>query len=297
MKWKVTKGTETKSRLSLLLWGPQGGGKTTFAATAPGDKLWISFGDNEHVSVQGRKDVWIMDMADATSDDVFKHGVGSNPFGLDSYLLDEKNIETVVVDSLTQVQYLALEKSVNDKLGISKVFVPSMQAPGRSAYGGRNSLTLEIVRAVLRVTAKHQVNVIFTAHERDPKTKMDSRGLEIIEAIYITLGGQLMNQVACQMSEIWNLRQEPGGKRNRIVTTRVSGYRTPLKTRMFLQNGEASFILKYDPNLPDEAQGQMTIKRFLDQWNESKMVRIPMPANRRGGDETDNAVQALKTVE
>jgi hypothetical protein len=293
LPFPVTKSTETKSRLSLLLWGPQGGGKTTFAATAPGQKLWLSFGDNEHVSVSGRRDIDVIELFKETSEQIFKHGVGSNPFGLDSYLYENQDIMTVVIDSLTQIQYLALEKSVNDRLGRSGTFEPTMQAPGRSAYGGRNSLTLEVVRAVLRVTAKHQVNVIFTAHERDPKTKMDSRGVEIIEAIYITLGGQLMNQVACQMSEIWNLRQEPGGKRNRIVTTRVSGYRTPLKTRMFLQTGEASFILNYNPDLPDEHPGQMTISRFLDQWNKSKMVRIPMPTNRRGGDVTDNAVQTV----
>jgi hypothetical protein len=294
MEWKITKGTETKSRLSLLLWGPQGGGKTTWAATAPGGKLWISFGDNEHVSVQGRKDVWVMDASTKSSEEVFQDGVGSNPFNLDRYLYEMKEVETVVIDSITQVQYLALEKSVNDKLGWSRTFTPTMQAPGRGAYGGRNAYLLEIVRAVLRVTAKHQVNVIFTAHERDPNTKIDTKGQELIDAIRISLGGQLINQVSCQMSEIWNLRQEPGGKRNRIVTTRVSGYRFPLKTRMFLQNGEASFILNYDPSLPDEAQGQMTIRRFLDQWNASKMQRIPMPLNRRGGDVVDNNPLPLK---
>jgi hypothetical protein len=292
MPFPVVKGTETKSRLSLLLWGPQGGGKTTFAATAPGDKLWISFGDNEHVSIEKRKDVHIMKMAAETSEDVFKHGVGNNPFGLDHYLYDNKNIETVVVDSLTQVQYLALEKSVNDKLGRSGNFVPTMQTPGRGAYGGRNALTLELVRGVLRITAKHDVNVVFTAHERDPKTQMDSRGVEVVEEILITLGGQLKNQVACQMSEIWNLRQEPGGKRNRIITTRVSGYRMPMKTRMFMQNGEASFIWNYNPDLPDDAQGQMTLSRFLDQWYSSNS-RIPMPTNRRGGDVVDNAVKVV----
>jgi hypothetical protein len=285
---KMVKGTETKSRLSLLLWGPQGGGKTTFAATAPGGKLWVSFGDNEHVTVQGRKDVWIMDYSDSSSEEVFEHGVGLNPFGLDKLLHDETQIETVVIDSLTQVQYLALEKSVNDKLGKSGNFIPTMQCPGRGAYGGRNSLTLEVVRAVLRVTAKHQVNVIFTAHERDPNTRIDSKGVEVIEEIRVTLGGQLKNQVACQMSEIWNLRQEPGGKRNRIITTRVSGYRNPMKTRMFMQNGEASFILNYNPDLPDDDPRQMTISRFLDQWYGGNAGRIPMPTNRRGGDITDN---------
>ena len=57
---EIKKGAETPSRMATVIWGPATCGKTTFAATAPGEKLWFSFGDNEHVSVAQRKDVHVV---------------------------------------------------------------------------------------------------------------------------------------------------------------------------------------------------------------------------------------------
>lgn len=294
LRYPVTKGAGTTTRLALLLWGPASSGKTTWAATAPGNKLWITFGDNEHVTVMGRKDVWVMDLSGEKAEDVFRHGIGDSPYGLDKYLADDeigKEIETIVIDSLSAIQFLALEKAVADKVGAapSKNFIPTMQAPGRGAYGGRNMNLVGLMKSILRMTARHGVNVIFTAHESDPNTHPDGT----IESIRMSLGGQLINTMSSHMSEIWNLRQEPGGQRNRIVTVRLHGYRKPLKTRMFLQNGESSFILNYNPDLPDEAKGQMSIASFYYQWRD-KNNRIPVPSNRRREEAADNVAQVFK---
>jgi len=101
--------------------------------------------------------------------------------------------------------------------------------------------------------------------------------------------------VSSQISEIWNLRLEPGGKRNRIITTRISGFRRPMKTRMFDQKGEAAFIWTYDPDRLDTDPGQLTITRFYNQWVKGQMKRIPVPGNRRDGDKIDNAEQRQKS--
>lgn len=196
-------------------------------------------------------------------------------------------------DSLTAIQYLGLQKAVADRIGAGKGFEPTMQAPGRSAYGGRNQNLLGIMKSLLFVTSKHKVNIIFTAHENDPVTKVDPRGVETVESIGMSLGGQLVNNVSAQISEIWNFRQEPMGKRNRIITTRVSGNRKPLKTRMFSQKGESSFILNYDPDKPNNAPNQMTIDGFWNQWIKNNMQRILVPSTRKGGDNEDNVVVRL----
>ena len=97
------------------------------------------------------------------------HGAGSSPFGLDKELYESRNIKTVVVDNLTAIQYMALQKAVGDGIGRSKVFEPSMQSPGIPAYGGRNQNLIGLVRSLITVTAKHRVNIIFTAHVTTPE--------------------------------------------------------------------------------------------------------------------------------
>ena len=283
------RGADPNVRMSMLLWGPSGAGKTTWAATAPGDKLWLSFDEGEHLSVIGRKekDIVYKDFVGIQADEIFKHGTGSSPFGLDRELHDSRNIKTVVVDNLTAIQYFALQKSVADGIGRSANFTPTMQAPGIPAYGGRNQNLLGLVRSLLSVTGKHKVHIIFTAHESDPVTRMD-RGIETILHITLGLGGQLINGMTGSLSEVWNLRQDAGGKRNRIATIRVSGNRKPMKTRMFSQKGESSFVVNYDPDKPMNAPGQITIAGLWEQWLKCGMQRIPVPGTRPGGDTVDN---------
>ncbi len=291
----IKKGMDSVPRLSMILWGLANVGKTTWAATAPGEKLWLAFGDSEHASVIHRKDVRVMELFQKSQEEIFRHGIGPNPFGLDKYLYENRDVKSLVCDSLTAIQQLALEKSVADGVGKSTNFTPTMQAPGRPAFGGRNQNLISMMKSLLQVTAKHGVHIIFTAHENDPVTKSDGRGNDTLESINMSLGGQLINIVSSQLSEIWNLRQEPGGKRNRLVTTRVSGYRRPLKTRMFDQKKEAAFVLQYDPDRPDGDKDQMTIAKFYDQWVRGGMRRIGVPDNRRGGDISDNSEQRHKS--
>jgi len=276
----VPAGEDAPARGAYLLWGPSGIGKSTFAATAPGDKLWLSFGDNEHTSVMRRKDVHVAKLYDLSIEELFKHVQNDNPLGLDQMLAENHNITTVVCDSLTALSFRALQKAIKDGIGASRTFKPSIEAPGISAYGARNGIVLEIMTGLLRVTAKHNVHIIFTAHEADPIMRNEN-GADIIDYIGVQLGGQLVNNTTWRLSEIWYLSQSETGEKNRRIAIRPTRKRRPMKTRMFVSNGVAEFDVAYDPYKPDEAKGQMTIAQWSAAWLDSGGEPQPIPVIRK----------------
>lgn len=269
-------------RHAILLWGPSGCGKTTLAASAPGKKLWLSFGDNEHVSVMHRKDVVFVELFQHTHEELFKLSRGGkNPFGLDQVLSEDTDITTVVVDSITALAYLALLEAIyTAKAGASKKdgFVPSIEMPGLSAYGARNGLVLEVLTGILRVTSKHGVNVILTAHEADASMKVEG-GREIIDYVSIMLGGQIVNNVTLRLSEIWYMMQTVSGEKDRIICVRPTRLRKPMKSRMFSQKGKPEFVIGYDAEKPDK--GQMTLASLFEDWEKAGYTKIPVPGEKK----------------
>jgi len=272
----VTSGAEAPSRMAILLWGPATCGKTTFAATAPGDKLWLSFGDQEHVSVMHRKDVLVANLSEMSVSDLFKHAQSDNPFGLDTFLSENENVETIVADSMTAIAFRALQHSVTKGIGGGKGFTPSMESPGVGAYGGRNAIVLEVVTGLLRVTAKHGVHIILTAHEGDPINRIEN-GKELIDYISIMLGGQLVNNMTWRLSEICICRKRRTVIGNGRIALRATRLRKPMKTRMFTSKGDPEFILSYDADLPDDAKSQMTIAGWFDAWRSTNGVKLAVP--------------------
>ena len=269
--FEISSNDAVSRRMTILLWGPAGDGKTTWAATAPGKKFWLSFGDNEHQTVLDRKDVTVMHLYKKDFGEVIKHGRSSDPFGLDHILHDDQAIETVVLDSVTALTDMALRLAVAEGLGAGKGFRPSMEHPGMSAYGGRNAITLDVLTNVMRITAKHDVHLIVTAHEADPEK--DSEG--IVQYITIMLGGKLVNNVTWRLSEIWYLSQDGRGRQLAVRPTRKH---RPMKSRMFTGIGEPEFVLAYDSNKPDK--GQMTIASFYEKWVSTE-AKLPIPTSRR----------------
>lgn len=261
------------SRMAVLLWGPAGAGKTTYAATAPGKKLWLSMGDNEHVTVQGRKDVQFVKLYEMELDRFFSEAESDNPFGLDTFLAEHTEIETLVFDSATALAFRALQKAIKDQIGKSATFRPSIEAPGISAYGARNGLVLACLTGLLRVTAKHNVHLIVTAHEADPTMRKEGN-TELIDYIGIMLGGQLVNNMSWRLSEIWYFDEVDSGqnKGKRRLAVRPTRLRRPMKTRMFINSGPADFVINYTPDKPDK--GQQTIASFYDKWCAVKGERI-----------------------
>lgn len=272
----ITSGAEAPSRMAVLIWGPATCGKTSFAATAPGGKLWLSFGDQEHVPVMHRKDVQVANLSGLGYEDLFKHAQSDNPFGLDQILADNEHISTVVTDSITSIAFRALQKAVADGVGASGKFRPTMEVPGISAYGGRNAIVLETLTGLLRVTAKHNAHIILTAHEDDPVTRKDGPN-DIIDYITIMLGGKLVNNMTWRLSEIWFMSQSATGAKERRIAIRPTRNRRPMKTRMFSDLGEPEFILDYDANKPDK--GQMTITSWYEAWEEGQFTKLSIPKN------------------
>lgn len=279
---EAIQGDRSPSRAAVLLWGPAGAGKTTFAGTAPGLKLWFAFGDNEAAPVSRRKDVQIADVSGLDYNELFNHCQNDNPFGLDKILAENEAITSVVVDSATAIAYKALQKSVlGEKNGAGSRFVPSMSAPGIAAYGGRNAIVLETLSGFLRVTAKHNVNIIVTAHEDDPTMKKETvngKVEELIDYIGIQLGGKLVNNMTWRWSEIWHLRDVDMVKK---LTVRNYGQRRPMKTRMFSTRDKFPVIdLSYDPDKADDAKGQMTIAGWHEEWLDGGRVSLPIPGKK-----------------
>jgi hypothetical protein len=266
---------EAGARMAIFLWGPATVGKTTFAATAPGNKLWLSFGDNEHMSIASRRDVHVLKLYDLSVNELFKHALSDDPFGLDKALAENDSIQTVVADSITALAFRALQKAIADGVGRGKDFHPSMMLPGISAYGGRNGVVLEVLTGLLRVTAKHGVHFIGTAHEADPHTKKDDKGNDIIDYVTVMLGGQLVNGMSFRWSEIWYLSQDSNAEGRRRLAIRPTRLRKPMKTRMFTSAGEKEFVLKYDALKPDK--GQMTIAKWYEQWESGGYEKLEVP--------------------
>jgi hypothetical protein len=267
----VKAGPEAPRRMAVLLWGAAACGKSTFAATAPGKKLWLSFGDQEHVSVMHRNDVKIADLSSLTPEELFKHAKSDNPFGLDQVLAENTDIGTIVCDSATALVYQALHRAVEAGIGTGRRgFIPSIEDPGQAAYGARNAIMLKVLTGLLRITAKHGVHLIVTAHEADPVTEVRD-GKEIVSHISVMLGGQLVNNMTFRLSEIWymSLLQNV---RKLAVRSNVR-LRRPMKTRMFSGKGDSEFILEYDADLPDV--GQMTIASWYEEWSSNGSKIMP----------------------
>jgi hypothetical protein len=268
---EVDSGAKAPARMCILMWGAAGTGKTTFAATAPGNKLWLSFGDQEHVSVMHRKDVLVANLSELHYEELFKHAQSENPFGLDQVLAQHTDIQTVVADSLTALTFAALQKAVGDKVGGSRTFTPTMETPGISAYGGRNAIVMECVKGLMRVTSKHGVHLIMIAHEDDPV--VDKEG--IVQHISVMLGGKLVNNMTFRLSEIWWMSQDVTGDKKRRLAVNPTRKRRPIKTRMFSHRGQPEFELKYDADRPDK--GQMTIASWYDLWEKGGMQKLEVP--------------------
>lgn len=274
----VTTGRDSPSRMAIMLWGPATAGKTTWAATAPGKKLWLSFGDNEHVPVSHRSDVLVVKLYGLSRTELFRQAQNDNPFNLDAFLETNVDIATVVVDSVTAIEYLALQKSVlDDRIGAGRDFTPSMEAPGISAYGGRNAILIETLSGILRVTAKHNCHVVMIAHEADAVMRKENN-VEVIDYIAVQLGGKIINAVTWRFSEFWFLSQRSSGKRERQLMIRPFRNRRPVKTRIFDHNSTAEFVLTYDPEKPDDAKGQMTIAGFYEEWLDNGKTKVKPPS-------------------
>lgn len=252
----------THKRISMLLWGQAGCGKTTLAATAPGKKLWINFDPDGTDSLTHHKDILVADFSglDVTTVDAFK---SDNPYDLARFI-DNNNVDTVVVDSLSAFADAAL------RFAVSQCKNSTIERPGLQAYGMRNSYVYEMVCTILRITRKKDKHAIFIAHEASPDKNDDG----IVVLIAIALGGQLTNMVPRQLSEVWSL--EDTGKERRIAI-RPCRSRRPMKSRIFDSSESPEFVWRYNP---ETGKGE-GIAQWFNQWVESGCEKIPLPQQKQ----------------
>lgn len=259
--FSVTNLSQTDRRLSMLLWGSAGCGKTTLAATAPGKKLWINFDPDGTASLGSRDDVLLVDLSGARSD-VVTNVKNEDPFSISAFLKQYPDVSTVVIDSVTSFAQAAVTHSYTG----GRAPGASFENPGRAGYGQRNRFSLGLVKNVLRATHSVGRHIIFICHEDVPQR--DKEGNVLYTSIL--LGGSLSEEVPLQISEVWHMRDF--GKERRI-TVRSSTFYKPMKTRMFDTSNTTEFSLRYDGNLR-RGDG---IAEWYAAWQKNGYNKIPMP--------------------
>lgn len=257
MELKIEKPTDAPSRLSMILWGDAGSGKTTLAATAPGRKLFLMLDPDGDMSIRNMPDWHRVNLSKESSVDIVKEGMKPEPYGLVSLLTD---FDTVVVDSLTKFSEHALQYAV-------RVAPKStIEQPGLNGYGLRNVCVGAFVSNMLRITGALNKHVVLITHEKDADRNNDGA----IISVGMLLGGQLPNITSKDISEVWNLRDHAG---SRHIAIRPERFRAPMKSRMFDMTGATSFVWRYNSN---KLEGH-TISDWWEYYVNTGYVKLPVP--------------------
>lgn len=256
----VVVNKSTLNRVSMLLWGSAGCGKTTFANSAPGKRLYINFDPDGTTSLPVSDDTLLLDYS-SEPDRVVDEVKSINPFGLEQIFKDHPDIQTVIFDSVTAFATKATAYSVGHKNAPGAAF----ENPSMSGYGFRNRFTLGLCKSLLLVTGKHSKNLILIAHEDVPKTNDKGE----IQRITILLGGSLPEEVPLQISEVWHMR-DTGTERR--ISVRPSGLTKPMKSRMFNTTTESEFVASTKA-IPSKVK----LSDLFDLWRQNKYDKIELP--------------------
>lgn len=262
----VAKSTTPVERLSMLIWAPAGMGKTTLACTMPGRKALINFDPDGPASVPKHLidsgEVTVFDLS-GKDDSFFARLKDSDPLGLEKVM---DHFDTFLCDSLTSVTERTLARGIDITKGAT------VERPSPGAYMARNNLAINLIRNMLRITAKHNKHICFIAHEGPPQTNDDGALL----GYTMSLGGQLPSQAALRINECWPMFED--GKNRKMIICRKSRMRDPAKSRMFNVTKSTEFEWKFDPEQWDsESNKAMRIDTWYDMWKQNNYEKIGMP--------------------
>lgn len=260
---EITKASSGGGRLTALIWGPSGGGKTTLACTSPGRKLIVNFDPDGPSSVAYRDDTDVLDYSTRTFGITETFKSEAEPLGLTKAVLDR--YDTIIVDSITNASDKALDAGVASSL----VKGSHMERPAPGSYQFRNRLTLKLVKNVLRITGQYGKHCIFIGHEDSPTT--DDSGAVLF--VSVALGGSLPDSVPIDFSEVWCVYEVAG--KGKHIAIRPCRSRKPMKTRMFVTNKEPEFPIVYNPDT-NKGDG---INEWWNMWNANEKKKIPLPGS------------------
>ena len=268
--YEVKPISQSIGRVSMLLWGPSGAGKTTLASTFPGPILWILYDPDGQASISNAPDIYVMDMTGEPPSHVTKWN-DVDPMRISKFIA-ENGIKTVVFDSLTTFQDLCLRYGVENASMTKQHRSATLEDPGFGGYGRKKRWLMSCVANLMQITKRLDVNMCFISHEDSPAKDNDGN------VLYITmiLGSDLPQTLAIQFSEIWYLRDDSKG--NKLISVQAHGLYRPMKTRMFQlpkENGKPVkwFAWDYDPF----AREGETVAEWIDMWREGGYTRVMLP--------------------
>jgi hypothetical protein len=253
--------TAEDMQLSMLLWGDSGSGKTTLAATAPGIKLYLLFDPNGDLSLAGRSDVLVLNLSGESSAKVIAQFRAADPYNLSKILTARPDIETVVIDSMTALSYVALQEAVA-KAGGSRI---SLEQPGMHGYTYRNALMLRITVSIMRVCSLYKRHLILITHEGSGDRDQEGN----VTSVTMALSEGVANQVGLRFNEVWHVSDT--GTEHRIAV-RPCRLRKPMKTRLFSAN-KPEFVWHYDP----DTQVGDKIADWYRAWQDGGGKKLPLP--------------------
>jgi AAA domain-containing protein len=255
-------------QLNMLIWGNSGTGKTTLAATAPGTKLFLMLDPGGELSLASRSDCAILGAAGGTPATVMNQLRAADPFGLGKVFDARPDIETLVVDSMTTLAYIALAEGVTKAGGNSTI-----EQPGQNGWGYRNQSLLRVTVNLMRLCAQYKRHLILITHE-GPETQ-NEKG--IVTSVRMALSNSVANQVGLRFNEIWHL--EDFGTDRRIAI-RPARSRSPMKTRMFVAD-KVEFVWYYNADT-NTGEG---IADWYHAWqaNSGKKLALPSATTSTGG--------------
>lgn len=266
-KYDLVAPASPDARFSGLIWGPSGCGKSTLAATVPGKKkLFLMFDADGERSIAHRNDILTVPLY-TDSQAVVEQFKYPDPLGIEKTLKENPDIEAVIMDSITTFSEAALYHGVTKAASTTKGKSSTIEDPGFSGYGNKNTWTHLMVTNLLRSTARLNRHMVFIAHEGAP----DKNSEGAVTEISMILGSNLAKEVPIKISEVWAMYDT--GKERRIAI-RPSRMRTPMKTRMFDTSGEPEFVLKYDPLVDSDDKA---IKGWYEAWKKNNFRKIPLP--------------------
>lgn len=161
----VQRVSETAPYVKLLLYGPPGSGKTSFAAQAP-RPLFLDFERSTEVLryTPGYENTEVL-VPKSVAD--FHAAIKDAPGA---------GFETIVIDSISQLQDFQLEKHMaekfKDKKGDIKRYLPLFQ---------EFRISTEVMKEAFRILQGMDINVILVAHARTHTEKRESAAGETVD--------------------------------------------------------------------------------------------------------------------